>query len=74
MVIIGPLVTPERGLVKKLENVRMKIGQTQMNAGTLYITEKYDWQTFSIDLIGLFNHREALTISFVMFSFMFDFS
>lgn len=41
MVIIGPLIDPEEGLVKKLENVEMKINQTQMNAGTLYITEKY---------------------------------
>lgn len=40
MVIIGPLIIPEEGLVKKLENVEMKINQTQMNAGTLYITEK----------------------------------
>lgn len=40
MVIIGPLINPEEGLVKKLENVEMKINQTQMNAGTLYITEK----------------------------------
>lgn len=41
MVIIGPLISPEEGLVKKLENVRMKINQIQMNTGTLYITEKY---------------------------------
>lgn len=41
MVIIGPLIAPEEGLVKKLENVRMKINQIQMNTGTLYITEKY---------------------------------
>lgn len=40
MVIVGPLIDPEEGLVKKLENVEMKINQTQMNAGTLYITEK----------------------------------
>lgn len=40
MVIIGPLIDPEEGLVKKLENVEMKIDQTQMNSGTLYITEK----------------------------------
>lgn len=45
MVIIGPLASPEEGLVKKLENVRMKINQTQMNAGTLYITEKYAART-----------------------------
>lgn len=42
MVIIGPLISPEEGLVKKLENVRMKINQIQMNTGTLYITEKYE--------------------------------
>lgn len=40
MVIIGPLIQPEEGLVKKLENVEMKINKTQMNSGTLYITEK----------------------------------
>lgn len=40
MVIIGPLIDPEEGLVKKLENVEMKIDRTQMNSGTLYITEK----------------------------------
>lgn len=40
MVIIGPLIDPEDGLVKKLENVEMKIDQTQMKSGTLYITEK----------------------------------
>lgn len=40
MVIIGPLVAPEQGLVKKLENVTMKINQIQMNAGVLYITEE----------------------------------
>ncbi|XP_031620446.1 methylosome subunit pICln [Contarinia nasturtii] len=45
MVIIGPLVEPEEGLVKKLDNVEMKINQTQMNVGTLYITENYlRWQ------------------------------
>lgn len=41
MVIIGPLIDPEEGLVKKLENVEMKIDRTQMNSGTLYITEKW---------------------------------
>lgn len=40
MVIIGPLIAPEDGLVKKLENVTMKINLIQMNAGALYITEK----------------------------------
>lgn len=41
MVIVGPLVSPEDGLVKKLENVTMKINQIQMNAGILYVTEKW---------------------------------
>lgn len=40
MALIGPLISPEVGLVKKLENVEMKINQTQMNSGTLYITEE----------------------------------
>lgn len=40
MALIGPLISPEDGLVKKLENVEMKINQTQMNSGTLYITEE----------------------------------
>lgn len=40
MALIGPLISPEDGLVKKLENVEMKINQTQMKSGTLYITEE----------------------------------
>lgn len=40
MVIVGPLVDPEVGLVKKLENVTMKVNLHQMNAGDLYVTEK----------------------------------
>lgn len=40
MVIIGSLLNPEEGLVKKLENVTMKINQIQMQSGVLYITEK----------------------------------
>lgn len=40
MVIVGPLISPEEGLVKKLENVTMKINHFQMNAGVLYVTEK----------------------------------
>lgn len=40
MVIIAPLINPEDGLVKKLENVTMKVNQNQMQAGVLYITEK----------------------------------
>lgn len=48
MVIIGPLIAPEEGLVKKLENVTMKINQIQMNAGVLYITEKYETFFFVI--------------------------
>lgn len=40
MVIIGPLIDPEVGLVKKLENVTMKINHYQMNAGVLYVTEE----------------------------------
>lgn len=40
MVIIGPLIDAEVGLVKKLENVTMKINCHQMNAGILYVTEK----------------------------------
>jgi len=45
MVIIGPLIDPEVGLVKKLENVTMKINHYQMNAGILYVTEDYlRWQ------------------------------
>lgn len=42
MVIIGPLIDPEEGLVKKLENVTMKINEVQMQSGELYITEKYE--------------------------------
>lgn len=40
MVIIGPLISPEDGLIKKLENVEMKVDQIQLQSGTLYITEK----------------------------------
>lgn len=40
MVIIGPLIDPDVDLIKKLENVEMKIDRTQMNSGTLYITER----------------------------------
>lgn len=47
MVIVGPLVSPEDGLVKKLENVTMKINQIQMNAGILYVTEKWVKKTFA---------------------------
>lgn len=56
MVIIGPLIEPEEGLVKKLENVEMKINQTQMNAGTLYITEKY----VNVILLLLFSSMKSV--------------
>lgn len=41
MVIIGPLTTPEEGLIKKLENVTMKINSILLSPGVLYITRKY---------------------------------
>lgn len=56
MVIIGPLIEPEEGLVKKLENVEMKINQTQMNSGTLYITEKY----VNVILLLLFSSMKSV--------------
>lgn len=40
MVIIGPLINAEEGLVRKVENLPMKINNVQMNAGVLYVTEK----------------------------------
>lgn len=41
MVIVSQLQVPEAGLVYQSLNVLLKIDQTRLPAGALYITEKY---------------------------------
>lgn len=68
MVIIGPLIAPEEGLVKKLENVTMKINQIQMNTGVLYITEKWVLLRFSLHFRFGFCNNENRFYLFIQMS------
>lgn len=40
MVIVSQLVVPEQGLIYQGHNITLKIDQTQLRAGALYISEK----------------------------------